>query len=89
MIGKRTRHLLKPRKDIDWFPTIDEGRCVGCKVCVDFCFKRVFAFTEGKGRVAQPYECVVLCSGCVLKCPQQAISFPDREEFERFVYYDE
>ena len=89
MINKRKRHLLKPRADIEWFPTIDAKSCTGCQLCVDFCFKRVFALTEGKASVAQPYECVVLCSGCIPKCPQQAISFPNREDFEQFVAYDE
>jgi NAD-dependent dihydropyrimidine dehydrogenase PreA subunit len=44
---------------------------------------------SGKVQVTAPYECVVLCSGCVKKCPQGAISFPRREDFEKYVIYED
>ena len=90
MQTRRKRILLVERDKIEWYPTIASNQCVSCKVCFEFCPKKVFALDEktGKAVVAHPYECVVLCSGCVPKCPNQAISFPRREDFEHFVRYE-
>lgn len=90
MQERRKRILLAERGQIDWFPTIDESLCVGCQICFQFCPKKVFTWDEVavKARVTQPYECVVLCSGCVPKCPAGAIRFPKREDFEHYVRYE-
>lgn len=84
------RTLLADRDKIEWYPTVDAAHCVGCRVCFEFCPKKVFSVDEKSGKiiVTQPYECVVLCSGCVPKCPAQAITFPKREDFEHYVRYD-
>ncbi|MEN6413558.1 MAG: ferredoxin family protein [Veillonellales bacterium] len=91
MQTRRKRRLLAEREKIAWYPAVDETRCTGCKICYDFCFRKVYSFDEAsrKAVVAQPYECVVLCSGCQPKCPVQAISFPERQDFEHFVAYEE
>jgi NAD-dependent dihydropyrimidine dehydrogenase PreA subunit len=89
MKERRHRILLADRDNIEWYPAIDPSRCTGCGVCFAFCPKGVFVMDDqtGKAVVTNPYECVVLCSGCVPKCLQQAISFPRREDFEHFVRY--
>jgi ferredoxin len=35
--------------------------------------------------VANPDNCVVLCDKCAGFCPQEAISFPDKEATKRLV----
>ncbi len=87
---RRKRTLLVDRDQIEWYPTLDATRCIGCKVCFEFCPKRVYTLDESTGKpiVSHPYECVVLCSGCVPKCPSAAISFPRRDDFEHFVRYE-
>lgn len=64
-----------PRKEIPWFPTIDRAKCNGCGTCVAFCHQGVYV-QEGETVVANPYSCVVGCTGCRSHCPEQAISFP-------------
>ncbi len=70
-----------PREEIPWYPTIDEDKCIGCKLCFVTCGRNVFSIdTERhKAVVVRPYNCMVGCSTCATICPTQAISFPDRE----------
>jgi NAD-dependent dihydropyrimidine dehydrogenase PreA subunit len=87
-VVKERRRFTVPRNQIEWYPTIDYQKCQSCQVCLEFCPKGVFTRDdEGRVVVAHPYECVMLCSGCEIKCPQGAISFPDRKEFYKYVYY--
>lgn len=65
-----------PREEIPWFPRIEPERCTGCGVCISFCQYKVYRESDGKAEVANPYACLVGCSGCVSQCPSQAISFP-------------
>ncbi len=73
------------RKEIEWYPIIDEKRCVGCGICVTTCSRGVFSFDfdRNKSIVAQPYNCMVGCDNCGAYCPAGAISFPqeNRREF--------
>ena len=67
-----------PREQVPWFPTIDAGKCTGCKTCVEFCSHHVYAWDEaaGRSRVAEPFQCVVGCSSCSHQCQEGAITFP-------------
>ena len=64
-----------PREEIPWFPRVDEERCTGCGACVKFCQKGVYVLDD-KARVANPYRCVVSCTGCLSQCKEEALSFP-------------
>ena len=69
------------RQEIPWFPTIDEGLCTNCGICVEFCAKGVYLFDNERTSVIEPYNCVVGCSGCESLCSPGAIRFPDMGEF--------
>jgi NAD-dependent dihydropyrimidine dehydrogenase PreA subunit len=71
------------REKIPWFPTIDPDLCIGDKDCINFCKNNVLAFDEDtfKAIVVNPYNCVVGCDACSKICPQEAIKFPEKEEF--------
>lgn len=81
------RHLLKPREEINWFPTIDKEKCVECGICEKFCKKKVYDMENGKVKVKNPYSCVLMCSHCTELCPEGAISFPDAKDFRKYVKY--
>lgn len=76
-----------PREEIQWYPTIDAKKCIGCKACVEFCKNDVLEFDEatGKTRVKNPYNCVVECRTCARLCPTEAITFPDEEAFVVYI----
>ncbi len=71
-----------PRDKIQWFPTIDYVKCIACGKCVDYCTLGTFEFEEKNGKirplVKNPYNCVVLCTGCDSICPQGAIKHPSK-----------
>jgi len=66
------------RDQISWYPTVDDGRCIGCKACFEFCSHGTYVWNEavGKPEVKNPNSCVVGCSSCALQCPAEAIRFP-------------
>jgi NAD-dependent dihydropyrimidine dehydrogenase PreA subunit len=76
-----------PREEIDWYPTIDAAKCVGCGMCVTTCGRDVFGFdtADKKAVVERPLQCLVGCSSCEAWCVFQAISFPDRERVRDFI----
>jgi len=71
-----------PREKIPWYPTIDDSVCTNCGFCHDRCNNGVYeAGSEaGNVRVANPFNCVVLCESCSRSCPTGAITFPDNAE---------
>ena len=68
-----------PREEIEWYPTIDEEKCVGCGMCVVSCGRKVFDFDFNKRKpiVARPLNCMVGCTSCSVWCIFDAIKFPD------------
>lgn len=86
-VGER-RRLTVPRDKIQWHPSIDQKACKRCKICLNFCPKGVYSEeSDGSISVAHPHECVMLCTGCEGRCPEGAISFPDRRDYYKYVYY--
>jgi len=68
-----------PREKINWFPTIEQEKCVKCGICMN-CGKNVFEWTKDGPRVVQPYQCVVGCNTCANLCRGDAIRFPEINE---------
>jgi NAD-dependent dihydropyrimidine dehydrogenase PreA subunit len=75
------------RTKIDWHPTIDDEKCVGCGMCVTTCGKDVFDYNweRKKSVVARPTQCLVGCTSCRLWCVFDAISFPDPQIVRDFI----
>ena len=73
-----------PRNEIPWFPKIDYRRCVNCGKCAEYCKLGAYEFEEKDGEwktvVKNPFNCVVLCTGCDSVCPEGAISHPSKKE---------
>jgi ferredoxin len=78
------------RAEIDWHPTIDEDRCVGCGLCVVTCGEKrnVFGYDHEKRKAVVMFpnncmvgciNCMVGCINCMVGCLWNAISFPDTE----------
>ena len=84
---RKRKVILKPRTEIDWYPRIDPEKCNGCKICFDFCKKGVYTVKAGGMIVANPYECVLMCSKCMSKCPRGAIDFPDKKDYKHLIVY--
>ena len=79
------------RGKINWNPTVDEGRCIGCGACVTSCGRGVYKFdyARKKSKVANPDNCLVGCQTCANLCPAKAISFAEgdktREKAQKIV----
>lgn len=70
-----------PRKEIPWYPTINEETCIGCGLCYVSCGREVFGFDDAarKAVVERKFNCMVGCSTCATICPSEAIMFPGRD----------
>ena len=70
-----------PRREVPWFPTIDDDACIGCDLCYLSCGREVFERDEENRIeiVERPFNCMVGCSTCKTVCPVEAISFPGRD----------
>ena len=53
-------------------PFVDVKRCNGCRICVDFCKFNALAYINNKLIVFD--EVCHSCGGCVLFCPEKALS---------------
>jgi len=58
-------------------PRIDPDKCLGCRVCVQFCRFGALAFVNGKPLLTQ--SVCHACGGCAYLCPAKAISETPRE----------
>ena len=78
-----------PRGKIPWYPIIDYEKCIRCGKCVEYCTLGAFEFEEINGEqkpiAKNPYNCVVLCTGCESQCPVGAISHPSKEETRKVI----
>lgn len=71
-------HLFFKPKDIKSekvsirIPVVDEKLCNGCRKCVDFCQFNALAYISNKLKLFN--EVCHSCGGCVMICPQKALS---------------
>ena len=71
----------KKRKDIKWFPTIDNEMCKNCKKCISFCPKGVYDVDEDDNVIVKyPYNCIINSNACsYMCCENNAILFPEKK----------
>lgn len=83
-------HGIK-RKDILWYPTIDDNKCTGCGLCVVTCSEKrnVFGYDPEKRKavVLFPNNCMVGCNNCQVACMWNAITFPDFSQVKNISKY--
>ena len=71
------RLFLKPT-DLEYedvnslLPVFDEEKCDGCRKCIDFCKFNALVFLKGKPMVFT--EVCHSCGGCLMVCPNGAVS---------------
>lgn len=58
-------------------PEIDMSKCTACRKCVDFCKYNALALLKDKLMIF--YEVCHSCGGCILFCPEKALSKKQRE----------
>lgn len=63
-------------------PKVDIKRCNGCRECINFCKFNALAYIKDKVFVFK--EICHSCGGCMLLCPEKAISEKDKEIGEIF-----
>ncbi|SHJ28907.1 nucleotide-binding protein [Parasporobacterium paucivorans] len=68
--------MTKAEKVTIEIPYVDENLCTGCRKCVDFCKFHALAYVGGKLMIFE--EICHSCGGCVLLCPQKALSEKDK-----------
>lgn len=57
-------------------PVVDQGLCTGCRACVDFCAFNALAHIKDQLLVFE--EICHSCGGCVLVCPEDALTEKDK-----------
>jgi MinD superfamily P-loop ATPase len=57
-------------------PFVDPARCTGCRKCVEFCKFNALAYIQGKWMLFD--EICHSCGGCVLFCPEKALTEKNR-----------
>ncbi len=67
---------IKTEKVTIKIPYADEKLCTGCRKCVNFCMFHALAYVGTKLMVFE--EICHSCGGCVLLCPEKALSEKDK-----------
>mgnify|MGYP000849220001 CR=1 FL=1 len=57
-------------------PRVDQDLCDGCRKCVDFCNFNALAYIKNQLHIYE--EICHSCGGCVLLCPQKALTEKDK-----------
>jgi MinD superfamily P-loop ATPase len=57
-------------------PQVDEKQCVGCRACVHFCNYNALAYVNNRLIIFD--DVCHSCGGCVLVCPESALSESDK-----------
>ena len=75
------------RAEVPWRPTVNLELCSGCQSCMDTCPGDVYDWDDVLGHpiVARPENCAVYCMGCAKACPEDAITFPNKDEVVELV----
>jgi NAD-dependent dihydropyrimidine dehydrogenase PreA subunit len=73
------------RSDISWAPIVDTDKCdaISCgQYCIKYCPFGVYEVSSDglKAVVKNPGNCNVGDEACKWRCPNDALSFPSREE---------
>lgn len=63
---------IKSEKVSVWIPFAEDNKCIGCRKCVDFCKFNALAYIKDSLFVFE--EICHSCGGCILFCPQGALS---------------
>lgn len=58
-------------------PSVDASKCTGCRTCVDFCKYNALAYVKDKLLIFN--EICHSCGGCILFCPEKALTENERE----------
>lgn len=59
----------------EWFPLIDEDKCIGCLACYNKCKHSVYDVENGRPVVVYREGCIDGCHGCGNLCPEGAIIY--------------
>ena len=52
---------------------LDDGKCNGCRMCVEVCPHAVFEITGKRARIADRDACME-CGACQMNCPEGAVT---------------
>lgn len=60
----------------NWYPVIDEGECIKCGICVEYCGSGVYDVEKAPAPlVINGNGCYEGCHGCGSLCPVGAITY--------------
>ena len=69
--------IVKREKIYVKIPMVDNESCNGCRMCVEFCKFNALAYIKDKVFVFE--DICHSCGGCILLCPENAITEKDKE----------